>query len=310
MATGVGFGKTILFGEHIVVYGLPAVAAAFDKKTIADVEDAGELAFIDDRPQTPGYKERKEQEISRQLDALLEYFDIPREEESIRITLSGDLVCASGVGASAALAASIARAISEHKDLGLTDEQINEAAYKAEEAGSGTPSGVDNTCSVYGGFIVFTKNLAGGPNKIETIKVPEPIDIVMASSGITQTTKEVVADIRRLRDENPQQYERIFTDYRKILEEGLAAIEKGDHVKLGMMMDENQRLLAEMTLSCPQIEGIITAAKEAGAYGAKLTGTGRGGSVIALTPGNKLQDAVAAAIEAKGYATLKTAIGV
>ncbi|MFH1788531.1 MAG: mevalonate kinase [Candidatus Altiarchaeota archaeon] len=310
MGSGVGFGKTILFGEHVVVYGLPAVAAAFGKKTVAEVADSKEFEFADNRPETPGYKERKKAEIKRQLDALLEYFDIPKNGESIKIRLSGDLVCASGVGASAALAASIARAISDHKRLGLTDEQVNDAAYKAEKAGSGTPSGIDNTCSVYGGFIVFTKNLEGGPNKIETIKVDEPIQIVMASSGITQTTKEVVADIRRLREENPEQYERIFSDYLRVFEKGLSAIKTGDNKKLGEMMDENQKLLAEMTLSCPEIEEIIDAAKSAGAVGAKLTGTGRGGSVIALTPGDELQQKVAEAIEAKGYATLKTAIGV
>lgn len=310
MASGVGFGKTILFGEHIVVYGLPAVAAAFGKKTIAEVEDSYVFEFIDRRPETPGYKERKKDEIKRQLDALLEYFDIPKEGESIKITLSGDLTCASGVGASAALAASIARAISEHKGLGLTDEQVNDAAYKAEEAGSGTPSGIDNTCSVYGGFIVFTKNLEGGPNKIETITVEEPIRIVMASSGITQTTKEVVADIRRLREENPGKYKRIFKDYNKVVDAGLNAIKEADMRELGRLMDENQGLLAEMTLSCPQIEEIIAAAKEAGAFGAKLTGTGRGGSVIALTPDERVQNQVEEKIRDSGYDAFKTSIGV
>ena len=310
MATGVGFGKTILFGEHIVVYGLPAVAAAFSKKTIAEVEDSHTFEFIDDRPETPGYKERKKEEIQRQLDALREYFDIPPTGESIKITLSGDLVCASGVGSSAALAASITRAVSKHKGLGLTDEQVNDAAYQAEEAGSGTPSGIDNTCSVYGGFIVFTKNLEGGPNKIETIKVDTPIDIVMASSGITQTTKEVVEDIRRLREENPGQYARIFADYKEVVEEGLAAIKDGDMEELGRLMDKNQELLSEMTLSATEIEEIITTAKDAGALGVKLTGTGRGGSIIALTPGIELQENVANAIEEAGYKTLKTSIGV
>ncbi|MBM3308887.1 MAG: mevalonate kinase, partial [Candidatus Altiarchaeales archaeon] len=276
MSVGHGYGKTILFGEHFVVYGLPAVASALGVKTTAVVEDSPKFEFNDNRPETPGYKAKKRDEIQRQVDALKEYFRLD-EKKPVKITLSGDLVCASGVGASAALAASIARALSAHLNLNLSDEEINDAAYIAEEAGSGTPSGIDNTCAVYGGFIVFKKNLAGGKNDITPIKVSKPIEIVMASSGITQTTKEVVADVKRLKEENPEQYKKIFNDYQRIVEAGIKAIKSGDLKALGNLMDENQKLLAEMTLSCPEIEKIITAAKNAGAYGAKLTGTGRGG---------------------------------
>jgi len=155
MSEGVGYGKTILFGEHFVVYGIGGIASAMGKKTIATIEDSKEFEFIDNRPETPGYKTKKAGEISRQLDALKEHFKLEDKEKNVKITLSGDLVCNSGVGASAALAASIARALSTHYNLDLTDDEINEVAYLAEEAGSGTPSGIDNSCSVYGGFIYF-----------------------------------------------------------------------------------------------------------------------------------------------------------
>ena len=309
MAQGFGFGKTILFGEHFVVYGLPGVACGFAQKTTATVEDSKRFEFIDNRPETPGYKIKKKDEIQRQLDALMKYFKIDVEKNPVRIVLSVDLSCASGVGASAALAASIVRALSQHLKLNLNDEQINDAAYLAEEAGSGTPSGIDNTCAVYGGFITFRKNLSGGKNDITQIKVKNPIEIVMASSGITQTTKEVVADVRRLKGENPEQYQRIFKDYERIFNQGLQAIKNADYKKLGALMDENQKLLAEMTLTCPQVDEIIKTAKKAGAYGAKLTGTGRGGSVIALTPGKELQGRVAEAIEKTGFKTIKTTVG-
>lgn len=306
---GVGYGKTILFGEHFVVYGLPAVASAIGHKTIARVEDARQFEFVDNRPETPGYKAKKRDEISRQVEALRKHFSLD-SRKPVKITLSGDLVCASGVGASAALAASISRALNEHFKLGLSDEEINKAAYIAEEAGSGTPSGIDNTCSVYGGFMIFQKNLAGGPNKIEKISAKKPIEIVMANSGITQETKKVVEDVRRLKEDDSKKFEAIFGDYRKVFDEGVKAIKNGDLTLLGSLMNENQRLLAEMTLSCREVDEIITAAKNAGVLGVKLTGTGRGGSVIALTPGGSLQNKVAAAIEKAGYKTLKTKIGV
>ena len=285
----------LLFCEHFVVYRVPAVASAIGNKTVAKVEDSQEFSFIDNRPETPGYKTKKKDEISRQVEALRKHFNLD-SKRPVKIMLSGDLVCASGVGASAALAASISRALNEHFKLNLSDEEINKAAYVAEEAGSGTPSGIDNTCSVYGGFIVFQKNLAGGSNRIEKLSTKKPIEIVMANSGITQETKKVVEDVKRLKEADPKKFERIFADYQKVFDGGLNAIKNGDLTKLGTLMDENQRILAEMTLSCREVDEIIKAAKNAGALGVKLTGTGRGGSVIALTPGENLQNKVAAAI--------------
>ena len=189
MWQGQGFGKTILFGEHFVVYGLQGIASGLGNKTVAKVEKAEKFEFIDSRPETPGYKEKKKDEIQRQLDALIKHFKLDVEKNPIKITLEGNLICNSGVGASAALAASISRALNEMLELKMSDEEINEVAYIAECAGSGPASGIDNTCSVYGGFITFEKNLSGGPNKIGTLSVSKPIEMVLASTGITQETK-------------------------------------------------------------------------------------------------------------------------
>ncbi len=309
MSDGSGFGKTILFGEHFVVYGLPAVASAIGKKTIANVEKSDKFEFIDNRPETPGYKETKKDEIKRQLDAIIRHFNIDVQNNPIKIVLSGDLECASGIGASAALAASISRALNQHLGLGMDDDEINRAAYIVEEAGSGTPSGIDNTCAVHGGFITFEKNLSGGPNKIERLSLPRPVEVVIANTGITKETKEVVADVKKLKENSPEIFGRIFSDYRQIFSDAVVAIKNGNMKKLGILMDRNQQILAEMTLSCPEIEEIISAAKSAGAFGAKLTGTGRGGSVIVLTPWKDLQEKVAKAIEEKGHSVLKTSIG-
>lgn len=309
MAEGVGYGKTILFGEHFVVYGLPAIAAGFDRRTVCMVEDSGEFLFLDERPETPGYKHRKSGEIGRQIDFLKRHFRL-ESREPVKITLSGDLVCASGVGASAALAASISHALNNHFDLGLGVEDVNRAAYLAEEAGSGNPSGIDNTVSVYGGFIVFEKNLEGGENRIETISVDEPFHIVMANSGVTQTTKEVVEDVRRQYDADPVGVGAVFAEYAAIQEAGLKAILDGDYAVLGRLMEENQGLLARLDLSCPEIEQIVSASKKAGALGAKLTGTGRGGSVIILADDEDAADKVVSAVEVAGYCAFKTRVGV
>ncbi len=307
---GIGYGKTILFGEHFVVYGLPGIASAIGDHTLAIVEDGTRgLTFIDNRPAVAGYKDTKHDEISRQLEAILSFMKIDVKETPLKITLSGNLECASGIGASAALASSIARALSEHFDLGLNDDQINEIAFEGERGGSGTPSGIDNTCSTYGGMIVFEKNLAGGPNKIQRIHVARPLEIVTASTGITQETKEVVADVKREKETHPERFEKIFDEYRDIFHESLIALEKSDIHALGKLMNKNQELLREITVSCPEIEEITSVAKSNGALGAKLTGTGRGGLVICLSPDNHTTQKIAGAIKHAGFKTSITTIG-
>lgn len=309
MATGIGYGKTILFGEHFVVYGLPAIASAIGDNTIATVEKSGSFEFVDDRPATDGYKEKKAEEIRRQIDALLEYFKMDRKNHPLKITLSGNLFCTSGVGASAALATSIARAMNELNGLGMDDDEINKAAYIAECAGSGKASGIDNTCSTFGGLLWFVKSLEGGPNIMEHVKAKNPVEIVMGSTGITQETKPVIDDVAKEKEKNPEEFERILSDYRAVVSEARAALEEGYWERVGQLMDRNQELLRKIGVSCDGLEQLIKIAKDSGALGAKLTGTGRGGYMIALTPGKGLQDKVAKAIEAAGFRVLRTTIG-
>jgi len=311
MGEGKGFGKTILIGEHFVVYGLPGIASGLGNATTANVEKAEKFEFVDNRPEIPGYKEKKKQEIQNQLDSLLKQFKLDKKGNSIKITLTGNLQCSSGVGASAALAVSITRALNQMLEMNLNDEEINKIAYIAEEGGTGkgSVSGIDNTCSTFGGFIWFEKNMQGGPNKIERFSVQKPVEIVLASTGITQETKKIVADVREKKEANEQEFEKIFKEYTKTCQKAFENIKTGDWKTVGEQMDKNQELLRQIGVSCDEIEEIVKTAKEAGAWGAKLTGTGRGGYVLLLTPGNELQEKVAKAVEELQYKTLKTEIG-
>jgi mevalonate kinase len=186
---------------------------------------------------------------------------------------------------------------------------VNRISYEGEKGSAGTPSGIDNTCATFGGLLWFEKNLKGGENKMELIKAKRPIEIVLGNTGISQETKLVVEYVKKAKEADPKKYENIFNDYLKIVKEARSVLEKGDITKLGKLMDENHRLLKAMNLSCKQAEEIISIAKANGAAGAKITGTGRGGYVILLTPGKATQDKVAKAIEAKGYKMMKTTIG-
>ncbi len=309
MGKGQGFGKTILFGEHFVVYGLEGIPCALGQKTICEVEKIdGEKGYelIDNRNSNDDYKIKKREEYDNIINAILNYLNVA---DKLKITLSGDLIPASGVGASAATAASLAMAINDEYNLNLTKEEINKAAYVGETAGSGTPSGIDNTTAVYGGFLIFQKNLSGGENKIENITIQKPIDIVLINSKKAANTKEVVADVKKLKESNEENFKKILDEYTAVVNEAKIALNEYNLEKIGKLMDKNQELLKQINVSSELLESIIKIAKENGAIGAKLTGTGRGGSVIALTPNKKIQESVASAIKKEGFEVTLTTIG-
>jgi len=312
VSEGRGFGKVILFGEHFVVYNLPGIASGISDYTTATVEDGGPgtgFQLVDIRPQSPGYGEKKKEEMSRQFKAIFREFSIDPKSTPLQVTLAGNLYCSSGIGASAALAASTARALAEKLGRQLSDNEINRLAYIAEEAGSGTPSGIDNTCSVYGKFITFEKSKESGTNKIDVLSTDEPVEIVMASTGITQETRAVVNDVRRKKEADEAWFDGVVKQYTDIYNTAPEAIKNADWKTVGELMDRNHELLRQITVSCDELEHLIRLAKDAGALGAKLTGTGRGGYIVALCPGKELQERVAGAIEDEGFKVLKTSVG-
>jgi mevalonate kinase len=312
MGKGSGFGKTILFGEHFVVYGLPALASAIGDKTTCTVEkmEGAGYQLNDDRPEIPGYKEKKFEEQKVSIQNVIEYMGINLEEQGLKITLGGNLVCASGVGASAASCVALARAINDEFQLGWDDTKINEAAYEGEKGYHGTPSGIDNTASTFGGLVYFIRNLESGPNTMETIKLENPIDMVIASSGMTANTSVVVADVRKKKDENPEWFERIVDEYQHVVKQGREALENMTLDRVGELMNKNHELLQKVTVSNEVLDKMVKIAREAGALGAKVTGTGRGGNINVLTPDPDLQDKVFQALKDAGYAAWKTKIGV
>jgi len=155
MGTGSGKGKAILFGEHFVVYGHPAIAAGISSVTTAKLTRVRSFGhtLVDNRLAMPGYKEKKYQEQKASLENILNHLNIDTTRMGFQIDLEGDLVCASGIGASAASCVAIVRSLNDEFKLGLNDEQVNEAAYEGEKGYHGTPSGLDNTASTYGGVV-------------------------------------------------------------------------------------------------------------------------------------------------------------
>ncbi|MFX1396523.1 MAG: mevalonate kinase [Promethearchaeota archaeon] len=309
--SGIGYGKTILFGEHFVVYGLPAIASALGSYTIAKVKisEGRDWMVNDDRPATPGYKKTKFEEAMQSISNVINYMNIDTQNQKLEITFEGDLYAASGVGASAAQCTSLARALNNAFKLNLTDEKINEAAYEGEKAYHGTPSGIDNTASTYGGLIWFVKNLTGGSNTMDRLKSPKKIPLVIANTGITTSTTQVVGDVKRLKEENPKKFQIIFDKYKNLATKAKNALLKADINIIGDLMNQNHKLLQEITVSGEINNRLVDLCLNNGAIGAKMTGTGRGGLVIALADTETLQEKIYNAVEKEGYEAWKTMIG-
>lgn len=301
MAEGYGYGKVILFGEHFVVYGVPAIAAGVSKKTIATVEpgDNPGAEIIDNRPAVEGYKEKYVKEQRESLERIRLLLGIDFDKNPIKITLAGDLYCASGVGASAASCVAMARAISQHFGLGLTEEQINALGLEGDKAYATNPSGIDNTVSTYGGLVYFIKNLDGGENTMDQLKLGAPLYVVMGSTGITTKTKEAILKVKEKKEKNPEKFLELLKQAENLVGKARTALEVGDTQEIGKLMNENHVLLQEIEVSCPELDNLVQAARKAGALGAKMTGGGMGGYMVALTT-KENQNRVSEALMAAG----------
>ncbi len=312
MGRGSGFGKVILFGEHFVVHGVPGIVSAIDLTVDVEVKRVGEGIHVrDERKGARGYAERKRTQQKESIERMLKIMGIDLEEASLEIWLGGNLPGFSGIGASAASSVAIARAIAEEFEMNLSDERINEIAYEAEKAYAGTPSGIDNTAATYGGLIWFRKNLSGGPNTFEGLNMKEPVEIIIGNTGVVADTKEMVAGVAERKKKNPEKYDPLFNQAESLVFEARKALEEEfDLRKVGRLMNENHSLLQDVEVSCKELDYLVNLAREQGAFGAKLTGGGGGGCMVALTPEKELQEAVATAMEKEGFKVLRTKIGV
>jgi mevalonate kinase len=310
MGKGSGFGKVILFGEHFVVHGVPGIVSAIDSATDAEVTQTGnELVVRDKRKAAKGYAEEKRLQQIESIQRMLKKMGLD-PKLPLNIWIGGTLPSFSGLGASAASSVAIARAIAEELSLKLTNEQVNQIAYEAEKAYAGNPSGIDNTAATYGGLMWFKKNTSGGPDNVERLSIRKPVEIVIGSTGKVANTKAMVAGVAERKNKNPEKYGDLFKQAEDVAFAGRKALENYDLKKVGELINENHRLLQEIEVSSKELDLLVNIARENGAFGAKLTGGGGGGCMVALTPGKELQEKVASAIEKEGFEVLRTKIGV
>jgi len=310
MGRGTAFGKTILIGDQFVLEEVPAIVSAIPFETECVVERLAEgngWVLEDNRTEVPGYKEKKKHQQIDSINHILEVMKIDVQKHPIKITYGGSLLAGSGVGASAASCVSLARALNDEFNLGLSIDEINHVGWEGEFAYHGTPSGVDNTASTYGGLILY--HIKNGEKTWQRIQLKAPVEVVLGNSGVTADTSKLDAHVQAQREKDPALFKQRM---QTITDQALAmkkALEDGDLAKVGQLMTENHKILIDMDLSHDTLIYLCNKALELGALGAKVTGGGRGGYMNALTPGKELQEKVAAAIEEQGYKVIRATIG-
>jgi len=309
MGTGTGYGKTILIGDQFVLEEVPAIVSAIAYETEAVVERRDGKGWIleDRRREVPGYKESKKAKQIESIDRILRVMGIDAEKIPLRITLGGSLLAGSGIGASAAGCVALARALNEEFRLGLPIEEINRIAWEGEFPYHGIPSGVDNTASCYGGLLFY--RIRGGEKIATPIPVREPIPVVLANSGISADTKLLDGLVASKKEKDPKRFRErmdLITAQSFRMKEGLM---KHDLADVGHLMIANHEILVAMGLSHERLDHLCRLALKKGASGAKLTGGGMGGYMIALTPEREVQNRVAEAMEKEGFPVIRTSVG-
>ncbi len=309
MAQGTGFGKTILIGDQFVMEEVPAIVSSIPFETVTTVEriDGEGWVLEDNRIEVPGYKEKKKEQQVGSINRVLEVMNFDVKKNPIKITVGGTLLAGSGVGASAASCVSLARALSEEFNLGYSIEDINRVAWQGEFPYHGIASGVDNTASTYGGLLHF--QVKNGQQLFEKIKTPKSFEIVLANSGITANTALLDEFIDQQKADAPELFATRMKNITAQSYDMKKALEAGDLENVGKIMSENHKILVDMGMSHETLDYLCKSALEKGALGAKVTGGGRGGYMVALTPGKELQEKIASSFEKEGYKIITTTIG-
>ncbi len=277
-------GKIILFGEHAVVYGEPAIAVPISSiQTRASVSgviggSSGEIQI--DAPDISLSASVMELDPDHPLRAAVTAVVGNKDLGKIpacNIQISSTIPAASGLGSGAAVSAALIRALSAFLGQRLTDEQVSHLTFEVEKIHHGTPSGIDNTVIAHQKPVYYVK---GEP--FQFLSISTPFSILIAGSGIPGHTREAVQQVRQDWINDPARYDSLFKSIGEISKMAKERIVTGSPADLGPLMNENHILLQEMGVSTPELDLLVEAATQAGALGAKLSGGGLGGNIIAL----------------------------
>ena len=279
--------KAILLGEHAVVHGVPALAVGLDRGAVATATpSARSLLRSGGLSAAPG----DGTDLGKAFEALLASLGAP--PHAVEATL--EVPAGVGLGASGALGVAVARAVLEATGEGGDLRRAVDAAMAWERVFHGNPSGVDAWAAALGGCLRFSRGEGPKP-----VPLPRPLDLVVAVTGPAPSTRAMVEGVARLLERRREMVEKAFEGIRSLVDNAALCLEAGDWPGLGKLLDLAQMLLSGLMLSTPEIERACGIARSAGALGAKLTGAGGGGCIIALADGPP--ETVARALRAASF---------
>jgi len=305
-------GKIILCGEHAVVYGQPAIAIPVHQvhalATITEIQDEERNKIFIHAPEIQLSKWLHEcatdNPIRKVVRLILETIQV-RDHIALKLEIRSSIPIASGMGSSAATSIAIIRALSEHFSSPLPANQQSQIAFEIEKMHHGTPSGIDNTTIAYEHPVYFVHGEEPIP-----FEITSPLSFVIADSGIASPTSEAVSKVRESWLQDKTYYDSLFNQVGTISQAAYRSIKAGQIHVLGSLLNRNQELLQSIGVSTPLLEKLIQAARMAGALGAKLSGAGLGGNVIALVTRETSEAVLKALRKAGAVGTIQTKVDV
>lgn len=298
--------KIILVGEHAVVYGKPAIAVPVSSlRAYAEVEPSSgglQIASADLDEMVPVDISAATIDNALALTARLVLQKLAASPPEVTIRLHSDIPIASGLGSGAAVSTALARALCAALNAALPEAELNALIYEVEKVYHGTPSGIDNTVIVYEHPVYFVRQ-----QPIQTVVIGGDFMLVIADTGRSASTRSAVDGVRALYDSRHEQVQALLDDIGELVAQARGCIERGQAQALGDLMNRNHALLQQLTVSSPELDRLVKAALDAGAFGAKLSGGGRGGNLIALVAPDsegKVTDALTRAGAARVFTTI------
>jgi mevalonate kinase len=286
-ARGRAGAKVILLGEHAVVYGRPAVASGFALELEAEARRGA------------GPRLESDVDVDARGEALVAEAArvVGLEPRGWTVRVRSAIPAGQGLGSSAALSIGVLRALAAAAGRVLGSDEELRLGRALEGIFHGTPSGIDPAAAALGSTFRFVR---GEPPGIEPIHLGAAVPLVIALGGAARSTGAAVGALRSRWQADPGRYDALFDEVAAVVEGGVRALRAGDLTALGAAFDRNQGLLAALGVSSPEIDRRVAAARAAGALGAKLTGGGAGGGIVALVE----PETVAPVTEALGGLTI------